>query len=91
MILKILFCCYIVLSGTPREVLQELRVLHVTSSRNGRYRPKLEVGLRQQSANCGLSLGAAIHNPKLPLAKSNPVTIHGNSLPAISRLGGKIG
>ena len=50
MILKRLYCCYIVRSSTGREVLQKLRVLHVTSSRNDRYRPKLEVGLRQQSA-----------------------------------------
>ena len=32
MILKILYDCYIVWSSPLREVLQELRVLHVTSS-----------------------------------------------------------
>lgn len=32
MILKSLYDCYIVRSSTLREVLQELRVLHVTSS-----------------------------------------------------------
>ena len=50
---KSLYDCYIVWSSNLREVLQELRVLHVTSSRNDRYRPKLEVGLRQQWANSG--------------------------------------
>jgi len=45
MILKVLFGCYIVLGSTIKGVLQELRVLHVTSSSSGRYRPKLEVGL----------------------------------------------
>lgn len=55
MILKSLYGCHIVRRSTLREVLQELRVLHVTSSRNDRYRPKLEVGLRQQSAMSGHS------------------------------------
>ena len=40
MILKVLFGCYIVVGRTLEEVLQKLRVLHVTSSRNGRYRPQ---------------------------------------------------
>lgn len=44
-ILKVLFGCCDVLNSTLKEVLQELRVLHVSSSRSGRYRPKLEVGL----------------------------------------------
>ena len=56
MILKGLYGCSIVRSSTLRGVLQELRVLHVTFSRNDRCRPKLEVGLRQQSANSCLSL-----------------------------------
>ena len=52
-ILKGLYNCNIVLNSTLRDVLQELRVLHVTSSRNDRCRPKLDVGLRQQSAQSG--------------------------------------
>ena len=50
MILKILYGCFIVRSSAFREVLQELQVLHVTSSWNHRYRPKFKVGQRQQSA-----------------------------------------
>ena len=50
LILKSLYDCYIVWSSPLREVLQELWVLHVTSSGMVSIDSKLVVGLRQQSS-----------------------------------------